>query len=211
MKQFDLYEFIGVIVPGSIVGVLIVLEVDTFRSLLGADGMSLGGAGFFLIAAFVLGQFVQSLGNVVEQIVWQFGGWPTDRVRSSQQALISSKQREQLESMVASMEDTSQSLKDYTPQDWKAVTARIAARVRGAAKPNQVELANRNYGLFRGIAAAMLLIIAWHVTSVDRDWSVLTLLILLLIAAVARMRRFGNLYARNLYLAFLDIETSDNR
>jgi hypothetical protein len=204
MKQFDPYDFISVIVPGSILAGLVVLEMPTFKEMIGMDGVNLGGLGLFVIAAFVLGHLVQSLGNIVEKINWLIGGWPSDRVRSLEQDLISSDQREQLRVKVSLMEGSDTELEKYTIADWKSVTARIAARVSKSENSNRIEYAKRNYGLFRGIVASLLISTGWYSLSSDREVGTLLVLGVVTLAAIVRMRRFGRIYARNLFHAFLD-------
>ena len=44
-KSFDTYEVVGVIAPGVVVTLLLALENPALRSLLGKDGLSVGGPG----------------------------------------------------------------------------------------------------------------------------------------------------------------------
>lgn len=59
-KAFDAYEVIGVITPGAVVTLLLALQWPEFRALLGQEGLSIGGLGFFVIVAFVLGHLTQA-------------------------------------------------------------------------------------------------------------------------------------------------------
>lgn len=207
MNRFDAYEVTGVIVPGSILAGMAAMEVSEFRLLLGTDAASLGGLGLFIIAAFVLGHLVQAFGNLIERFVWFFGEWPTDGVRSKDQRLLSSDQQDQLQTLIGKMEGRERRLEEYSSKDWNAVTARIASKLRNASLSAQVDVANRNYGLFRGITASLILVIAWNIALSETNITLVTVLAVALTAAVLRMRRFGRLYARNLFLSFLNCES----
>ena len=99
-KDFDPYELIGVITPGTIVALLLTIEAPAFRGLLGKDGLSIGDFGLFVLVAFVLGHLVHAVGNLLEYLIWPFAGLPTNWVRSPKQTLITLDQRAMLETKV---------------------------------------------------------------------------------------------------------------
>lgn len=103
-KTFDPYEVIGVITPGAVMAMMMAVQWPAFRTLLGAEGLSLGGLGMFLLAAFVIGHLIQALGNLIEGLFWLLPGMPSAWVRNPRQRLLSPAQRALLQSRVAAME-----------------------------------------------------------------------------------------------------------
>ncbi|HCR66526.1 MAG TPA: hypothetical protein DIW38_08445, partial [Oceanicaulis sp.] len=67
--KFEAYDYIGVIVPGSILVVTASLLFPEWTSLLGAS-ITLGDLGLVLILAFLAGHLLQAVGNLWETIVW---------------------------------------------------------------------------------------------------------------------------------------------
>ena len=103
-KNFDAYEFIAVIIPGSVVALLVILKWDDLKSLIGTNGFSVGGLGLFTVIAFVLGHLLQGLGNIVDNVFWAVSGLPTTWVRKQRQTLISPSERNELLAKLAAME-----------------------------------------------------------------------------------------------------------
>jgi hypothetical protein len=204
-KGFDPYEIIGIIVPGTVIALLLAVEVPLFRSLLGGQGMTVGDLGLFVLVAFVFGHLVQAFGNLVEPPIWLGAGLPTNLVLSPSQSLLSPAQRTSLQTEVEGMEGTAVDLATLSRAQWRSITTRAYARVRAAGRSHRIDIANRTYGLCRGLVAALSLALAWCVYS-HRDQSALIAGLALMIgAAIWRMRRAGLHYARALFLEFIDL------
>ena len=204
-KAFDAYEVISVISPGVVISLLLSTESLQIRALFGEDGFSVGDLGLFLVISFVLGHLIQSVGNLIEPIVWPLHGLPTNRIRFPNQNLVTSKQRDALCERVCAMESTDIGLEEYSRDDWNAVLARAYARVRNANRSMRVDIANRTYGLFRGLTAAFAVSLLWYCAAHWTDWDATAFLAAMLIAAIWRMRRAGERYARTLVLEFIDL------
>ena len=204
-KAFDAYEVIGVVTPGAVVAFFLAMSWPDFRTLLGAEGFSLGDLGLFLVAAFVLGHLVQALGNLVELAAFPFGGLPTLWVRLPRQSLLTDEQRSALEASVQTMEGTTMPLQAIDRRSWQAITSRAYDRVRTAGRSARIDLFNRTYGMSRGLAAALLLGIGWSLMRQPQDQILIAALTILCIAALWRMRRAAKHYARTLLLAFIDL------
>jgi hypothetical protein len=205
-KGFDPYEIIGIIAPGTVIALLLAIELPLFRSLLGSEGLSIGDFGLFVLLAFVLGHLVQAVGNLIELALWGRSGLPTNLVRSDGQTLLSPAQCATLAARVTAMEGEAVDLATVARPAWRAITTRAYARVRAAGRAVRIDIANRTYGLCRGLVAALLLALLWCLYA-HRDQPGLNVALALTIAAAAwRMRRAGHHYARALFLEFIDLD-----
>jgi hypothetical protein len=204
-KGFDPYEIIGIIAPGTVVALLIAIELPLFRSLLGSEGLSVGDFGLFVLLAFVLGHLVQAVGNLVELALWARSGLPTNLVRSDSQVLLSPAQRATLATRVSAMEGETVDLTTVARHAWRAMTTRAYARVRAAGRSARIDIANRTYGLCRGLVAALLLTLLWCIYAHWDEPGLNAALVLMIAAAAWRMRRAGHHYARALFLEFIDL------
>jgi hypothetical protein len=204
-KAFDAYEVIGVITPGAVVAMLLTQQWPEFRALLGSEGLSVGGLGFFVIAAFVLGHLTQALGNLVDGLVWAIPGIPTAWVRSPTQTLISPSQRDQIQAKVAVMEPNASDISKIDRRSWRSISGRMFARVNAAGRSGRIDVCNRTYGLSRGLAAAFLAAAAWLAFDAQALTTEALVAAALAAAAILRMRRAGIHYARSLFLEFVDL------
>lgn len=204
-KAFDAYEVIGVVTPGAVVTLLLALQWPEFRTLLGEEGFSIGGLGFFVIVAFVLGHLTQALGNVIDAAVWLIPGMPTAWVRSQKQSLISPSQRGQLQVKVTAMEPDITDISQIDRRCWRSVSGRMYARVHAAGRSSRIDTFNRIYGLSRGLAAAFVaaaVCLAFDAGGFTAEVGITTALA---VVAVLRMCRSALHYARSLFLVFVDL------
>jgi hypothetical protein len=203
-RYFDTYEIIGVITPGVVAGLLLTIEWPSFRTMLGDKGLSIGDFGLFVLVAFVLGHLLQAVGNVLEPVIWFPFGLPTNWVRPRTQTLLTPEQRNALERAVAAMEGTAQEPAKMNRRHWLAITTRAYGRLKAGGRSGRVDIANRAYGLSRGLSAALLACFAWYAIAHRNDYTALSILGAGLCAALWRMRRAGVQYARVLFLEFID-------
>lgn len=204
-KSFDAYEVIGIITPGVVVALVLVVEWPSFRSILGEKGLSVGDFGLFVLVAFVLGHLVQALGNMIEPAVWLFLGRPTDQVRSPKQTLITQAQRGAVIKAIGVMEKVSVDIAKVDQAYWQAVTTRVSGRLKAAGRSGTIDVANRTYSLSRGLVASLLGCLAWYLMFHRDQPQVIVGLVIASAAAVYRMRRAGIHYARYLYIGFIDL------
>ncbi len=204
-KSFDAYDVIGIITPGTVVALLLVAEAPQFKVLLGSDGLSAGSFGLFVLLAFVLGHLVQAFGNLIEIFVWPICGLPTNRARLANQKLLTNAQHSALQVKVDAMEGGAVDMPKITRADWRAITDRAYGKVNAAGRSARIDVCNRNYGMCRGLVAAISLCLAWWLYA-HRDQPILVVILaVMLIAAISRMRRAGLHYARKLFQEFIDL------
>lgn len=205
-KSFDAYEIIGVITPGTVVALLLMLEWPDLKALVGDKGFSIGDFGLFIIIAFVLGHLVQAIGNLLEPVLWVGTGMPTNWVRSGRQSLISAAQRQALQDRVADMEGIGDDMATMDRRRWRSITYRAYGRLKVAGATARVDAANRTYGMCRGLSAALFACLIWTLVAHPNEREQLLLLAAALAAAIFRMRRAGITYARALLVDFIDLK-----
>jgi hypothetical protein len=209
MKEFDFYGTAGVIAPGMVlvVGIVALFFPDRGKELLGIADVSLGSLGVGLILAYVAGQLLQAIGNGVEAVWWRlWGGMPTDWIRTGKREIVAPAQRELVQSRVREIiNDSSFTLSHATNKHWYVITRQIYAAVAAANRSARVDIFNGNYGLCRGIAAALLLLLAGSTVVHWWEWNIELVLALLMALAVYRMHRFGVRYGRELFVQYLQL------
>jgi hypothetical protein len=163
MKEFDFYGTAGVIAPGTVlvIGMTIMFFPDQGDLLKTIFGVSLGSLGIGLVLAYVAGQLLQAVGNAFEAAWWwPWGGMPTDWVRTEKHHLLSPSQRALIESRLrVTMKDPDLSLASATAKHWYAITRQVYAAVAAASRNERVDIFNGNYGLCRGAAGLIVLLI----------------------------------------------------
>jgi hypothetical protein len=96
----------------------------------------------------------------------------------------------------------SQDLSTLSGAQASAVVREIYALVAASGKPSRVDTFNGNYGLMRGLAAAILVITIAAIVA-SKGLYVIGGLIVLFLLAIQRMHRFGKHYATELFAQFL--------
>lgn len=200
-KPIDAYEYVGVIAPGAVVAIGLLLQWPSLVSTFTSKELSLGALGVFLICAFVLGHLVQAVGNLVEMVVYApFGGMPTERALRGTSSLISENQRTRVLEKVFGAGPTADAVAQT--KRWSSIVREIYAEIAAAGHATRIDAFNRNYGLLRGIAASLALLLGWALATHWGDWRIAGAVIALLLMALYRMNRFANCYARELLVEY---------
>lgn len=173
-NSFDQYEYVAVIMPGAafLFGLMIALPGRLPWTV--DKDFSLGLLGIFLVAAYVAGQILRAIGDVVENPFWQrFGGQPTtwvlapnkaeakagDGGQSKKRGLLDPDQTTQLETRLKALTGGSRDFRYYAEPErrgeWQAVTRRIYATVYKAGQSARVDAFNRTGGLMIGLTVAL--------------------------------------------------------
>jgi hypothetical protein len=211
MKDFDFYQVVGVIAPGTVVviGGVFLFYPDQQQLLVSISGVSLGSLGVGLILAYVAGQLLQAVGNAVETVWWWlWGGMPTDWVRTGRHELVADPQVAQVHRSVRLMLDAQGlDVSSLNKSQWYSVIRQVYAAVSSGGRAARVDIFNGNYGLCRGIAAGFLVLLAWAVFVDWRAWKIELVLVIVVAIAIYRMHRFGVHYGRELVVQFLQLST----
>lgn len=207
MRQLDFYEFAGILLPGAIVMVALVLLFPGWGLPVLIKDISFGGLGIFIVLAYAAGHLVQAVGNLIEVVWWKcWGGMPTNWLLIKPARLLAEHQisllQEQLRKQLglASFDIASSSR-----NDWHAITRQIYAAVAGAGRAGRVDTFNGNYGLNRGLAAGLLVVLALLPTQTSMDWRLVVCVLVGAALALYRMHRFAHHYARELFVQFLQL------
>lgn len=210
-KQFDFYEFAGIVMPGAILIAGLSRVVPSVGSVIAVKDISLGSLGLFLILAYAAGHVLQSIGNFIEFVWWFFPGMPTDWVRADRGHLLSPSQRSALEQQLPkklALEGPF-SFSTITAEQWFALSRQVYAAVAAATRASRIDTFNGNYGLNRGLAAAFLLVGVAVVIQDRAHWPYAVALACAAALALLRMHRFGRHYARELFVQFLQLPLPD--
>ena len=207
MRDFEFYDFAGVLVPGTLVLTGIYFASPALRDLLPIKDMSAGAAGFLAVIAYATGQLVQAVGNGVEWVWWRlFGGMPTKWPRCDPPKLLSPSETAQLAERISQRLGFPRTdrIADLSTEDWNAAVGQMATHVRSRRLSGHLDVFDGVYGLTRGVVAALMIDIALLLAGggVGR-WELELMLVAALAAALFRMHRFGKHYARELFRQFL--------
>jgi hypothetical protein len=216
MKNFDFYEFAGVLTPGALLLYSISLIYPSLAIYIQGKEFTVGELGLFVILSYVAGHLLQALGNLIEWLYWNIrGGMPTDWVRTHkkhERYLISDQQIDSLEKQMQSKLKLTEPFifsDDLTKKNWTGITRQIYAAVQAGGRSQRIDTFNGNYGLFRGIASAFLAaLILLLVENGLTYWKISLLLVTGIAIAVFRMDRFGKYYAREVFIQFLQLPES---
>lgn len=209
MKNFDFYEFTGILIPGVVtlyVGTLLFPGIIDLKDL---QMLSIGGLGVFMILAYATGHLVGAIGNILECGYWKaWSGMPVDWVREPQNSLLACEQSENVKTRVKDLLGLSEAkaLSEWTAKAWFGVTRQIHAVVEAGNKAARIHTFNGNYGMFRGMAAgllACLLVAPLSTTISSLGYATLGACLVL---SICRMHRFAKHYARELFVQFLVVQ-----
>ncbi len=209
MRQFDFYEFAGVIAPGVVVLLAAGLIWPDYLGGIQKLDVTLGGFGLALLIAYVVGHLLQGVGNIFESLWWKLmGGWPSDWPRTGRGDLLSKAQLAKLQDRIRSDFGFADFgfTKDLTAKAWHPIFRQIYAAVRAASRDDRAHTFNGNYGMFRGIVAAAIVSIGGIL--IVRGWEAWPLCGAFVAAgllAALRMHRFAKHYARETLVQFLSL------
>jgi len=212
MRKFDFYEFAGILVPGTVTLTGISIIIARVGKLFASGSISVGGLGLFLILAYAAGHLVQALGNLIEWAWWKLcGGMPTDWVTKEKQELLAPEQLGLLKEQVTLITKENVTLDGMDRRAWYPIVRQIYAAVSAAGRTQRVDVFNGNYGLNRGIAASLSVVLAVLLLSHGfADWRAGLVLVAGIAVAIYRMHRFGRHYGRELFVQFLALPAAED-
>jgi len=207
MRNFSIYEQLGIVIPGAAFLFGILFYAPELRDVLGKDGINIGGLGLFLLVAFSAGHLLAALGNLIESLYWRArGGMPTNWIIGPTPRLLSRPQVLNIETKVNKRLGLSvPALSACDAAMWFSISRQIYTDVERHGRTARVKAFNGNYGLNRGLCAAMLALAIVSVVIDRQRWFIGLGLLILSAIYLYRMQRFGVHYARELYNQFLSL------
>lgn len=207
MKQFSLYDILGVLAPGMVLTMgIIALYPDTIKVIPNKE-FSLGDLGIVVLVSYVAGNLVAALGNLLEIPYWRFfGGQHTDLARRNNAQVIPVRQMVAVEVRLrgAGILKAEENTAGLTYGEWRGITRQIYAYVGARKMTQRIDTFNAQYGMNRGIAAGFLALIAMTILhSRFVLWKVQLILLICTALATYRMHRFSRYYAAELFRQFL--------
>jgi len=213
MRQFDFYEFTGVITPGVVILVAASFVWPDYLGNVKRLDVSLGGLGLAVMIAYVAGHLLQALGNLLEDGWWRLvGGKPSDWPRSQKHHLLADAQQERLQEQIRCRLGLHGFILDANlpAKQWQSIFQQVYAAVWAENRQERAFTFLGNYGMFRGVAAAALVaaVILMIVQSISVWPTVITFLSVMALA-IYRMHRFAVHYARETFVQFLQLPSVD--
>lgn len=206
MTPLTFYEQTGIVIPGAVLLFCVAVFVPELKSFLGADGLTIGGLGLFVILSYAVGHAVAALGNVLEALLWwPLGGMPSNWVTRKTPRLLAATQITALESKIGQRLGLAGiSIPGMPRKEWSPISGQVYRDVL-ASNPGRLATFNGNYGLNRGLAAALLCVVVLVLWLQPANRGVLAIGAATLSVIFAyRAYRFGVHFAKELYLNFLN-------
>lgn len=203
MNKMTFYEQVGIVIPGSLLVIGLVLFYPELKPIATKDSMSVGDLGLFVLVAYGAGHLIAAVANLLESAFWRIlGGMPSDWVVRDPAGLLSTDQVENLRTKIKTrLNITIDKMAGYDRKKWWPISRQVYADVAKSGKPDRIDTFNGNYGLNRGLASSCLVLVIVALT--HSHWLTAVGLDIAACVYCYRAYRFGVYYARELYLQFL--------
>ncbi|OGK18625.1 hypothetical protein A3E69_04220 [Candidatus Roizmanbacteria bacterium RIFCSPHIGHO2_12_FULL_40_130] len=205
MDKFDIYEFSALLLPGAIALYGLALLYPELRLLVHNKDFTFGTLGLYVVLSFAAGHLIQAVGNQIEKISWIKDGKPSDWVRQGMNNILIEDQRENLKKLIVSeLSYKKIDFKKTSQEEWENITREIYIFCRNQDKTKRIDIFNANYGLYRGLAASLLLLsLAIYIKLGNSHLWLSAILAALAFLSIYRMQRFSIYYAKELFMQFL--------
>jgi len=212
MRQFNFYEFTGILLPGVIVMTALTMLLPGWELSVVVKDVSVGGLGIFTVLAYAAGHLVQALGNLFETAWWKcWGGMPTDWLRTQPTRLLAVQQVSILEERLRrQLGLTDFEITSTNASEWYAITRQIYAAIAGAGRSGRVDTFSGNYGLNRGLVVGLLVSFFLLFVKASLNWLLAVCILIGTFLAFYRMDLFARHYARELFVQFLQLPEQGN-
>ncbi len=194
MRAFDFYEFVGIILPGSmlLIATGILFDIGSIDFLL--IPKSGGALGVHLLTAYVLGHLIQALGNGCESLYWKaWKGMPTDWPMTRPDKKTFPLAKDAVANFCGSSPDS------LTVDKWPRLVAQARSTVYTSGRAPRMQFFNGTYGMFRGLIAAGIIIALFAWKSPLSPGIVYPTVVVIIGISIYRMHRSGIHYARELF------------
>lgn len=208
MKQLNLYDMLAVVAPGAVLVIGLSHLFPALGVLLASKELSLGDFGLVLLSSYVAGNLLSPISHVVQAIWFKCrGGSYTSRIPKKDSGILHQTEIEALNRKARkySMLKEDEDIRGISASHWEALTRQIRAFLANRGSVDRIEIFNAHYGLNRGLAAALLVIII-AVGLCRRVEGLPTIggLLVGLFLAIYRMNDFGRYYATELMRHFIN-------
>lgn len=202
-RDVDFYEFVSLIVPGSAFLVLIGYLFSETGNVTFLAPQDFGNLGIHLIFAYIVGHLLQAIGNGLERLYWRaWKGMPSDWPFSRPQK-ANADARTAVETLCKQ--------KAIDLQQWQFLVAQARSTVYSSNRAGRLHIFNGNYGMFRGLVAAELIVgilVLWTpYGNLPLFYLCLTIITIL---TLYRMHRFGQNYAKELFVNIAELARNDS-
>jgi len=226
MRTFDFYEFAALLTPGAVLLIGLTVLFPSLAPTVNGKDVTFGNLGVFVVLAYAVGHVVQALGGIIEnRLLWRLtaaGARPTDWIRRGTGYLLAPAQRETLKAQLQPKLGLAQPVDMGTigKDDWDGLVRQVYAAVEGGGRTARVDIFNGTYGLCRGIATSLVMLLialvasgvvyAYHHHTVIARGDAHGLVVGLALVGASvlvlhRMYSFGRYYARELFVQFLQL------
>jgi len=132
MGKFDHYHIVGAIAPGVLLQAGLGSLFPEISAVFSIRNLSFGDLGIWPILAYIGGNLVQGVGNLLDRL-WRKarGDWPTDWVRCGKSILISPNQSNLLRELLARMLHIQPPtrLSESTETEWATLVWQVHAEI----------------------------------------------------------------------------------
>ncbi len=205
-KEFSFYEFTGTVIPGATLILGLAFAHHPLRDFLVSDKFGASHLGLFLVVSYIAGQLVQGIGNLLEKLLWAFRGMPSTWIRRAKPPYLSDAQIRRLREVLTTLLGHEIGpLQNLDKRSCRGITGQLYAKLEKEGRTQRIDIFNGNYGLFRGIASALLVVVA--VMAIKHGfWTQSTAIMAgVFVLALMRMHRFGVYYASEMYRQALNL------
>lgn len=205
MEKLTFYEQVGILIPGALFLSVLLVIVPGADVYLSTKDISIGTFGVFLIVAYASGHAIAAVGNLLETMWWKlWGGMPTDWVIYRRDWVLNHLQKEALHKAVnAAFGHSINKVEGLQGKEWRPI-GRQVYRYALSLNASRIETFNGNYGLNRGLAAALLTLAIVNLFLHSKPPVLSAALLVGGLVFGYRAHRFGVHFAREVYLVFLN-------
>jgi hypothetical protein len=205
MKQFDLYDILAFLAPGTITLLGLMHYCRGRFDSLAPDKVSVGELGVFILLAYIVGNVIAGIGALLGK-KGVFGGLPTSQIKQNDGKVITTDEYTQLEQALRAKNliTETDTIQGMTDNKWTAATRRIHSYLDTRGLTQRIEMFNAKFGLNQNLVIAFVLLLGISAYKVHlADWKIQLTFIVCAIWSWLRVREFARLYAQTLIRTFL--------
>ncbi len=208
-ELFELYEILGLILPGAVFVYGMSQLFPGFISFSFTNNLSAGALGVFVILSYAVGHMVQVGGEYVEIFWRKMRGDPTEWIREGKKQLFTDYQIKKLEQEIPDrlgIDRNQFHLGELNRKQWLNIHKQMYIAVVAAGNGKRLEKFHAIYTMCRGLVAALLLLAIFSLFRFSPEtWYVPSLLLVFAGLLFYRMAKFERHAVHELFLQFLQL------